>query len=131
MSNRKDRRAQASQLRKLRARNPQAKVAEALMNEFAQANEALQRTNTYLEYATRAAAMASSIKEAPLPEGWTEADGDPNWERTKLISEAESKIDAGRAQTAAAFLDACEVLERFDEPVSDLVIVPSLPNIRN
>jgi hypothetical protein len=129
MSNRHDRRAQSAQLRKLRAKNPQAKIAEALLSEFAQANEALQRSNTYLEYATRAAQNASTITVIPLPEGHEAIDGDPNWERSALIAEATEKIERGKANLAAAFLDACSVLEKLDEPVSDIQVVSAIPNL--
>jgi len=126
--NRKDRRADAARLRKLRAKDPNSRQVQALLAEFQAVQEALQRANTYLEYAQRAGAAASTIPVIDPGPDHEAIEGDPNWERNKLIAEAEAKTNAGRANLAAAFLDACEVLERFNEPASDIQVVSSLPS---
>jgi hypothetical protein len=132
MTNRHDRRAEAARLRKLRARNPGAKAAEALIAELQEGNEALQRHNTVLEYAVRAAQIASQIKVIEPTPDHESIEGDPNWERSKLIAEAEQKAEIGRANLAAAYLDMCDLFAKFDEPVSDLTIVPAnaVPQLR-
>ena len=121
--NRKERRSESVRLRKLRAKNPNVAVAEELIRELQVGNEQLQRVMNRLEYANRAAQVASTIPVLAKSEDWTESDGEPNWERDKLLTEAKAAIEDLTPALAGAYLDMVELIGKLDEPISDLTVV--------